>query len=64
MSLIDDHPEDYAAWKDAGGVEDNFRAYLLATGVIAVTPADAVFMLRQGIAHLSEMANVAEKLTQ
>ena len=39
------YPEPYADWVKAGGIEHNFLAHLLATGIRTCTPADYAWML-------------------
>jgi len=60
MPLVDQYPDDYAAWVAGGGVENNFRAHLLGTGKIKATPADWQFMFGQIMATLNQIKGMME----
>ncbi len=60
MALKDEHPDEFAAWEAAGGVENNFRKHLLGIGVIAATAEDLEFLADEaasGIAQLKGTLN-------
>lgn len=44
MALKDQYPAEFAAWEAAGGVENNLRKHLLATGTLKAKAADLRFL--------------------
>ena len=62
MALKDQYPAQFAAWEKAGGVDDNFLPYLLATGAKAPTAADVPVLLGNARAKINELELVIGKL--
>jgi hypothetical protein len=49
-------PAQYQAWLAAGGAENNFRAFLYATGVVKMQPPDVLWMQTATAGHLNELS--------
>lgn len=62
MSLQEQFPELYNEWVAAGGIENNFRAHLLALGAITPTRDDLRLLIEELKAKVQQVANVAEVL--
>ena len=57
MSLASQFPNEYRAWLEAGGIENNFRAHLLGTGVIKPTADDLKILAAQALASAKQLQN-------
>ncbi len=60
-SFREQYPTEFTAWEAAGGVEDNFRRFLLGQGVIKPTKADWRFMFGQMVAMMQEVQGMLEQ---
>jgi hypothetical protein len=60
-TLRQQYPVQFDEWDAAGGVEDNFRRFLLGQGVIKATKADWVFMFGQMVAMMQEVQGMLEQ---
>ncbi len=59
-TLRQQFPVEFDTWEAAGGVEDNFRRFLLGQGVIKATKADWRFMFGQMVAMMQEVQGMLD----
>jgi hypothetical protein len=62
MAYVDQYPAQYQAWVAAGGVEDNFRMYMLGTKQAPSAQGDLLFANKQVISRLQEVTGILEDL--
>ncbi len=56
--LSEQFPNEYNAWINAGGIENNFRAHLLGIGVLQPTNNDLAFLVEQMQASSNQVRNL------
>ena len=62
MTLQEQFPVQFAQWRDANGVENNFRKHLLALGVLSATEADLDFLFGEIESAVEQAKAVAHSL--